>query len=208
MTSIDLSAYRPDRVLGLTGPVDMPKCTAIARKLIELSQTADEPVLLMIDTGGGQVHAANLLGGVIRLNLVPVTGLALTLTASAGFDILQSCSRRLALPASRLGLHYGSLSFNRRFDRQSDMIAYAELAATRWAAREGRQEDFIARRTGLGRQAVAELLGRDPLLTAPVALELGLIDGIVEGAPVVHGVCLGPLTTATATEESGVSPPG
>jgi ATP-dependent Clp protease, protease subunit len=190
MTGIDVSAYSPDRVLGLTGPVDMPGCTAIARRLIKLGEDSDDPVLLLIDTGGGKAFAGDLLVGVIRLNFVPVTGLALTLAASAGFNILQSCSRRLALPSSRLGLHYSSLDFNTRFQRQSELLAYAEFMATKWGGREGRQEDFIARRTGLERQAVADLLDRDPLLTAPVALQLGLIDGIVRGAPVVHGAGL------------------
>jgi ATP-dependent protease ClpP protease subunit len=71
-----------------------------------------EPIVLMIDSTGGDLFVARLIMDAIMFSPAPVHGIVTGVACSAAFCILQSCHRRLAYPSARFMFHYGQIEID------------------------------------------------------------------------------------------------
>lgn len=73
--------------------------------LMKTAQLGHEHVVVAIDSYGGELRAAQAIGGAILASKVPVTCVVENLAASAAFVVLQSCPQRVISPNARLLIH-------------------------------------------------------------------------------------------------------
>jgi ATP-dependent protease ClpP protease subunit len=180
--AVAIPAVRPERILRLIGGVDAGTCQSLAKDVARLGQESGEPMLLLIDSHGGGARAARTLITVLQLLPDAVTGLVLTRALSSAFEVLQACSPRLAFDSSRLGTHHSYLQGPTSFTDSIHARAYQDLVERDLKAQAEvwqREARLLAARTGLPPDEAAALLRQERILTAPEALSLGLLDGIV-----------------------------
>lgn len=109
-----LFAYRTFRLVGdITGSVQEHFCQSLV--LWNLDST--DPIKLIIDSRGGDLHIACWMIDAIRFSKAPVHAIVTAVAESAAFGILQACHRRIAYPSARLVFHYGTLTINLDTDR-------------------------------------------------------------------------------------------
>ncbi len=178
-----LPIIEPGRVLSCIGAVRWYRTSPLADELLRLGRIADKPILLVIDSPGGDSNAADALHTVINLIQAPVIGLVATRACSAGCEILQACRVRLAFPSSALLVHFSSITSTEPLT-QANADARNVFSQQRRAAQEvqwATEVRTLAKRTGMELEAARQLLTEDRILPAREALALGLLDGIVGG---------------------------
>ena len=175
------------RILHLCGEVSHSETVILAESLLALNRESDNPILLVLDSSGGSATGAHTLTAALGLCKVPLVGLVITRAYSAGFEILQGCDLRLALPSSSLGAHFSHLrSGMSHLTNATDAKALADHHARILAFKQAGwklQVASLSARSGLDPDQVETLLKREPVLSAAEALELGFIDAIVGHSP-------------------------
>jgi ATP-dependent Clp protease protease subunit len=94
------------RVVVLSGDCDGRAQQNICASIIGLNVvSAEDPITLYIDSGGGGIYAGMHLYDVITKSAAPVTGVVVGRAVSAAFNTLQACHVRQAMPHAILMNH-------------------------------------------------------------------------------------------------------
>jgi len=163
------------RQLAVFGEIDPGTDDYIADGLVMLNAASADPILLWIDSHGGQTLPALTIFDRIRISHAPVYGLVTYAAASSASLILQACVVRAALEHSRVHLH--GVTY-----REVKLQYYLEEPDK--FAEEGRRiQDFVfgvyTGRTKRTRDEIEALSKEEKPLFAEQALAFGLIDQIV-----------------------------
>ena len=169
-----------DRIVFLGGPVTDDLSNLVTAQLLFLeSEDPEREINMYINSPGGSVTAGLAIYDTMQFVKPPVSTLCVGQAASMGAVLLAAGAkgRRYGLPHSRIMIHQGSGGFE---GPPSDMEIYAKEALR---LREVLNE-ILAKHSGQQVKQIAKDTERDYFMSAPEAVEYGLIDEVLSGRTV------------------------
>ncbi|GAB4413620.1 MAG: ATP-dependent Clp endopeptidase proteolytic subunit ClpP [Sideroxydans sp.] len=165
-----------ERVIFLVGPIDDHVANLVVAQLLFLeSENPDKDVHLYINSPGGSISAGMAIYDTMQFIKPQVSTLCIGMAASMGAFLLQAGERgkRFALPNSTVMIHQPLGGFQ---GQATDIEIHARYILS---LRE-RLYTLMAQHTGRSVEEIARDSERDNFLTAPQALEYGLIDRVLD----------------------------
>lgn len=162
-----------DRILVLAGEVDQDEMKTLCRRLMLLKQRGNEPVMIILNSVGGEVYAGLLAFDTIKDLIrsgIDVTIETRGIAASMGAILLQAGTKRIASPHSRIMIHeVSSWSWGKASELEEEAIETKKVNAM--------LAQIVAERSGKTIEEVLKLIKKkDYWMSASEALEFGLID--------------------------------
>lgn len=131
------------------------------------------PVYLHLHSYGGFVHSGFAIADIIKHIKTPVYCVAEGMVASAATLPLMACERRFAYPHTYFLIHQlKSIAWGKFSDLEDEMKLCNDMME--------HMIEFYINHSSMDRNQVKDLLNRESWLTAQQALELGIIDEILE----------------------------
>ncbi len=154
-----------------------------ASELVKISFISDEPITLMIQSGGGSAIPILQLGDVINSLNCPVDAVVIGDCGSMAVDLVQMCRRRIMLPSSRMLIHY--IRHGQRWvcddpEWVAKDIAYFQERITEIAEK---RILLYEKRTGLRRETISEIFRHGEMhgayFSAQQCIKMNLADEII-----------------------------
>ena len=165
------------RTVMLTGEVNDRSARELMNQLLLLEDDApDEPITLIVNSGGGSVNAGFAIYDLMCFIRSPIRVLCAGLTASIATIILLGAAKgqRFSLPNTKLLIHQPLIPME-VYGPASDLeITAREILETR-----ARINEMLAEECGQPLEKVGQDTERDYWMTAEQAVTYGLIDAIV-----------------------------
>lgn len=163
------------RTVLIYGEVNTKLARTVTAQLIALAASGDGPIRVFVHSQGGHVEAGDTIYDVIRAIAPRVTMIGTGWVASAGALIYSAAAKdnRLALPNTRFMLHQ---PLGGARGRASDI----EIEATQIVQMRERLNRIFARATGQPYERICRDTERNFWMSAPEAVEYGLVHRIVE----------------------------
>lgn len=130
-------------------------------------------ILIMIDSPGGSVEVLASIIGAIKISKTPVWACVYCTAYSAAADLLAVAHKRFALPMTSIMFHSGSACYQ---GSQNDI----DKAKKYYDSMGKRITDEVNSRTKFDSKFLKKLKTDDMYMNEELALELGVIDRIVE----------------------------
>jgi len=167
-----------DRIIFLGVQVDDASADDIMAQLIVLeSQDPDRDITLYINSPGGSFTALTAIYDTMQYVKPDIQTVCLGQAASAAAVLLAAGTKgkRLALPNARVLIHQPAMAGS-DYGQASDIEIQANevLRMRTWL------EDTIALHSNRNVEQVKKDIERDKILTAPMAVEYGLVDQVLE----------------------------
>ncbi len=167
-----------DRIIFLGVQVDDASADDIMAQLIVLeSQDPDRDITLYINSPGGSFTALTAIYDTMQYVKPDIQTVCLGQAASAAAVLLAAGTKgkRLALPNARVLIHQPAMAGG-DYGQASDIEIQANevLRMRTWL------EDTIALHSNRNVETVKKDIERDKILTAPMAVEYGLVDQVLE----------------------------
>ena len=145
------------------------------QRLIALSTESDAPITMLISSPGGHVESGDAIHDMIRFVRAPVTTVGTGWVASAGTHVYLAPpkERRFCLPNTRFMIHQPAGGAG----GQATDIAIQAKEILRTRERIGR---VIAKQTGRPFETIAKDMERDFWMSAPEAIEYGIVSRVIE----------------------------
>lgn len=173
-----MSKLVDERIVFVTGEVNQEMATVVIAQLLYLDAIDNsKPISLYINSPGGEVDSGLAIYDTMQIIKSPVKTIAIGLAASMGAMILSGGTdgMRCALPHANIMIHQ-PLGGSR--GQETEMrIAYEQIKK----CRETLEGLLIEKSNGkLTLENITENTERDNYLTPEKALELGIIDEIIQ----------------------------
>ena len=165
-----------ERVIFLVGEINDTVANLVVAQLLFLeSENPDKEIHLYINSPGGSISAGMAIYDTMQFIKPDVSTLCIGMAASMGAFLLQAGTKdkRFALPNSTVMIHQPLGGFR---GQASDIEIHAKYILS---LRE-RLYTLMAQHTGRSIEEIARDSERDNFLTAPEALEYGLIDKVLD----------------------------
>src|SRR6187402_2759629 len=168
-----------DRIIFLGTPISDDIANAVMAQLLCLQQMDPErDISIYINSPGGSFTALTAIYDTMQYVKPDIQTVCLGQAASAAAVLLAAGAKgkRLALPNARVLIHQPAMAGG-DYGQASDIEIQANevLRMRTWL------EDTIALHSNRSVETVKKDIERDKILTAPMALEYGLIDQVLEG---------------------------
>ena len=166
-----------DRIIYLGTPISDDVANAVIAQLLCLqSMNPDQDISIYINSPGGSITALAAIYDTIQFIKPDVQTVCIGQAASAAAILLGAGAKgkRLALPNSRILIHQPYTEGT--FGQTSDI----EIQANEILRMREMLERMISEHSGRAIEEVSRDIERDKILTAPEAIEYGLIDSILE----------------------------
>lgn len=162
------------RTILLTGGIDDKQARRVAERLLALSSTSTEPILLVLSSPGGHVESGDMIHDMIKFVAAPVKILGTGWVASAGALIYSAARKenRYALPNTRFLLHEPRGGVG---GQASDV----EIQAREIIKMRERLNNIFAKATGQTLEKIKQDTDRDFWMPAEEAVKYGLVGKIV-----------------------------
>ena len=177
--SYDLySRMMKERVVFFTGEVETNMCNVMVAQLLFLeAENPEQPINMYINSPGGSVYDGLAVYDVMQYIKCPVATYVTGMAASMGSFIAQAGApgMRYLLPRAITMIHQPSSGTRGKVsDMEIDLIESLRI-------KKEMTELYVKHNSkGVTYEKFSELMDRDRWLTAPMALDLGLADHIVE----------------------------
>ena len=177
--SYDLySRMMKERVVFFTGEVETNMCNVMVAQLLYLeAENPEQPINMYINSPGGSVYDGLAVYDVMQYIKCPVATYVTGMAASMGSFIAQAGApgMRYLLPRAITMIHQPSSGTRGKVsDMEIDLIESLRI-------KKEMTELYVKHNSkGVTYEKFSELMDRDRWLTAPMALDLGLADHIVE----------------------------
>ena len=157
------------------GEIDDQLARRVCERLILLSQASEAPIQMLISSPGGHVESGDAIHDMIRFVRAPVTTVGSGWVASAGAHIFLAPpkERRVCLPNTRFMIHQPAGGAG----GQATDIAIQAKEILRTRERIAR---VIAAQTGRPYEKVVSDMERDFWMSAPEAVDYGIVSRIVQ----------------------------
>jgi ATP-dependent Clp protease protease subunit len=165
-----------ERVIFLVGEVNDHTANLIVAQMLFLeSENPDKDIHFYINSPGGSISAGMAIYDTMQFIKPQVSTLCIGMAASMGAFLLQAGEKgkRFALPNSTVMIHQPLGGFR---GQASDIEIHAKYILS---LRE-RLNALMAKHTGRTVEEIARDSERDNFLTAPEAMEYGLIDQVLD----------------------------
>jgi len=165
-----------ERVIFLVGPVNDASANLIVAQLLFLeSENPDKDIHLYINSPGGSVTAGLAIYDTMQFIKPDVSTLCIGQAASMGAFLLTAGTKgkRYCLPNSRVMIHQPMGGFQ---GQASDI----EIHAKEILYLKQRLNQMMAQHTGQKIERIERDTDRDNFLSAPEAVEYGIVDQVLE----------------------------
>ncbi|KAL9092372.1 MAG: hypothetical protein Q9159_000880 [Coniocarpon cinnabarinum] len=167
-----------ERIICCNGPIDETTSASIVAQLLFLeADNPEKPISLYINSPGGSVTAGLAIYDTMTYIASPVTTICVGQAASMGSLLLAGGEpeNRFALPHSSIMVHQPSGGY---FGQASDIAIHAkEILRVRERLNRIYQRHLTKE---MSLEEVGKLLERDNFLSVEEALELGIVDRVLE----------------------------
>lgn len=162
------------RTILLTGGIDDKQARRVCERLLALSSTSSDPILLVLSSPGGHVESGDMIHDMIKFVPAPVKILGTGWVASAGALIYSAAKKenRYALPNTRFLLHEPRGGVG---GQASDV----EIQAREIIKMRERLNNIFAEATGQTLAKIKKDTDRDFWMPAKEAVKYGLVGKIV-----------------------------
>jgi ATP-dependent Clp protease protease subunit len=163
------------RTILISDPIDHKLTTrVIAQLLLMDSDDPEKPITILINSPGGSADDGFAIYDMIRFIRPPVKIVSVGLSASAATVIMLAAEKegRFALPNARIMIHQPSM-------RYIGVAEDVKRTAEQILKLRERINELYARETGQPLEKVVEDTDRDYWMSAPEAVEYGLISRVV-----------------------------
>ncbi|GEM_PF-2771336 len=133
---------------------------------------------LLINSGGGDDPSYAAIVGAMKASGMEFTGVVIGYASSNAAYLLQVCAHRQAFFTSTIMLHWGCLILNNR--QLAALVAHETWPVDDAVAYLKQEVAAILDRSGLTFEEFSDLAGNERHLNATLALEMGLLDEIVD----------------------------
>ncbi|MCJ1309208.1 hypothetical protein MMC25_002865 [Agyrium rufum] len=167
-----------ERIICLNGPVDETVSASIVAQLLFLeADSPEKPISLYINTPGGSVTAGLAIYDTMTYIASPVTTICVGQAASMGSLLLcgGQAKKRYALPHSSIMVHQPSGGY---FGQASDIAIHAKEILRVREQLNGIYRRHLTKEISL--DEIERLMERDKFMGAQEALEMGIVDEILE----------------------------
>ena len=168
-----------ERIIFLGTPIDDHVANLVIAQLLYLEhEDPEKDINLYIHSPGGIVYSALAIYDTIQLVRPDVSTICVGLAASAGTVLLCAGAKgkRYALPNSTIQMHQA-------MGGASGEATSVEIAARELLRVQDTIRKIISKHTGQPLEKIAHDTDRDLWLSAEQAVEYGIIDQILSGAP-------------------------
>lgn len=175
-TSVDVfSRLLMDRIIYFTGEVNAETCDVINAELLYLDSVDNRDINLYINSPGGSV--VDGLSTIDTMNFISsnVSTISMGMAASMGAVLLSNGTKgkRFALPHSRIMIHSVSSGFNGH-------SADVRIEMEQMERAEQDVYNILSANTGKSYEEIKGLCDRDKWYIGAEAVELGIVDKIVD----------------------------
>ena len=168
-----------ERIIFLNGPVEDQMASLICAQLLFLeSENPNKDIYMYINSPGGVVTSGLAIYDTMEYIRPPVATLCLGQAASMGSLLLTAGApgKRFCLPNARIMTHQPSGGFQ---GQASDI----EIHAREIINLRGRLNKIYEKHTGKTLKQIEKIMDRDTFMAPEEALEMGLIDEVVDKRP-------------------------
>ena len=169
-----------ERIIILNGPVDDSMASSITAQILFLeSESPEKPINLYINSPGGSVTSGLCIYDTMAYVQPPISTICMGQAASMGSLLLAGGSpgRRFALSHASVMVHQPSGGYS---GQATDIAIHAkEILRVRSQLNKIYQKHITPKRP-MSLQDIENMMERDMFMSAEDALEMGLIDQILE----------------------------
>jgi ATP-dependent Clp protease, protease subunit len=165
-----------ERIIFLGTPINDQVANVIVAQLLFLnSQDPDRDINLYINSPGGQITSGLAIYDTMRMISAPVSTIAIGMAASMGTILLTAGAKgkRFALPHSTIHLH-------QPLGGVQGQAADIEIEAKEILRMRDLLNRILREQTTMGDEQISRYTDRNMYLTATQAVEVGLIDAVLE----------------------------
>jgi ATP-dependent Clp protease protease subunit len=168
-----------ERIIFITGPIDDEMAMLVVAQLLFLeAEIPNKEISVYINSPGGMVTSGFAIYDAMQYIRPEVSTLCVGQAVSMGSLLLAGGAKglRFALPNARVMVHQPSGGFQ---GPATDVLLHAQEILNV----KKRINEIYMRHTGQPLQTIEDALERDHFLTAEMAKEFGLIDGVIDKRP-------------------------
>jgi ATP-dependent Clp protease protease subunit len=165
-----------ERIIFLGTPINDQIANVIVAQLLFLnSQDPDKDINLYINSPGGQITSGLAIFDTMRMITAPVSTIAVGMAASMGTILLTAGAKgkRFALPHATIHLH-------QPLGGVQGQAADIEIEAREILRMRDLLNSILREQTKMSDEQIARYTDRNMYLTAEQAVEVGLIDAVLE----------------------------
>jgi ATP-dependent Clp protease protease subunit len=165
-----------ERIIFLGTPINDAVANEVVAALLYLnSEDPDKDINLYINSPGGQITSGLAIFDTMRMISAPVSTIAVGMAASMATILLTSGAKgkRYALPHSTIHLH-------QPLGGVQGQAADIEIEAREILRMRDLLNSILREQTKMSDEMIAKYTDRNMYLTAAQAMEVGLIDGVLE----------------------------
>jgi ATP-dependent Clp protease protease subunit len=165
-----------ERIIFLGTPINDQVANVIVAQLLFLnSQDPDRDINLYINSPGGQITSGLAIFDTMRMITAPVSTIAVGMAASMGTILLTAGTKgkRFALPNATIHLH-------QPLGGVQGQAADIEIEAREILRMRDLLNSILREQTKMSDEQIARYTDRNMYLTAAQAVEVGLIDAVLE----------------------------
>jgi ATP-dependent Clp protease, protease subunit len=165
-----------ERIIFLGTPINDAVANEVVAALLYLnSEDPDKDINLYINSPGGQITSGLAIFDTMRMITAPVSTIAVGMAASMATILLTSGAKgkRYALPHSTIHLH-------QPLGGVQGQAADIEIEAREILRMRDLLNSILREQTKMGDEQIAKYTDRNMYLTADQAVEVGLIDAVLE----------------------------
>jgi ATP-dependent Clp protease protease subunit len=165
-----------ERIIFLGTPINDQVANVIVAQLLFLnSQDPDKDINLYINSPGGQITSGLAIFDTMRMITAPVSTIAVGMAASMGTILLTAGAKgkRFALPHATIHLH-------QPLGGVQGQAADIEIEAREILRMRDLLNSILRNQTKMSDEQIAKYTDRNMYLTAEQAVEVGLIDAVLE----------------------------
>ncbi len=165
-----------ERIVFVGSPISDQVSNLIVAQLLFLNrEDPEKEIQMFINSPGGQIYAGLAIYDTMQQITAPISTVAVGFTASFGTVLLTAGTRgrRYALPNATIHLH-------QPLGGAQGQATDIEIQAKEILRLRQRLNEILSYHTGQPVDKIADDTDRDIYMTAPQAVEYGLIDGVLE----------------------------
>ncbi len=165
-----------DRIVFLSEEVNDTTASLIVAQFLYLeAQDPDKDIQFYINSPGGSVTSGMAIYDTMQYIKCDVSTICIGLAASMGAFLLSSGAhgKRLALPNAEIMIHQPSAGTQGQITDMAIHLKWLETC-------KERMNEILSKNTGKSSEEVREACERDNFMSAPEALEFGLVDKVIE----------------------------
>lgn len=174
-----VSRLLKDRIILLVEEINTISATSIIAQLLFLeSENPEAPITIYINSPGGSISDGLAIYDVMNKVKCPITTICIGMAASMGAFLLSCGSRgsRYAMPNSTIMIH-------QPLGGVKGQATEIEIVANRILTLRKKMYNIMSKNSNVDEEMIAKACERDNYLTPKEALEMGLIDKIIDSPP-------------------------